>query len=206
MLHRQPNLILAALGLAISSCEGGNDPSETEIADPSSETMQDASLGPFVYEFDQTALTAADVDIRIPPDYTTVQSATKLIPEERAQSLGEESCTYGQSGQVSECNAEQEIGLALALLPRPVDEYRQAFEKAGEIADNLNPTELDEIEGFSFTAQAEGAGTEYRFFAIDQRTILLARTFDESTSSSAADAIEDVIDTLSQSVDRRIDS
>lgn len=165
--------------------------------------MQGATLGPLAYEFDNSALTAADVDVRIPPDYQTVQSATKLIPEDRARSLGEDSCTYGQSGRVSECNAEQEIGLALALLPRPIDEYRQAFE--GEMSDGLDRVELDGINGFSFTAQAEGAGTEYHFFGIDQQTLLLARTFDEATPNGASEAIDHVIATLSQSVDRRIE-
>ncbi|WP_338240605.1 hypothetical protein [Aurantiacibacter hainanensis] len=201
--------MMAALGLAIASCGD----SSAELGESQSVSthpagagaMQNATLGPLTYQFDQSELTAADVDIRIPPDYQTMQSATKLIPEARAFSLGEENCSYGESGLVSECSAEQEAGLTLALLPRPVGEYREAFEEAGPIADELEPTQLNGIDGFSFTAEAEGAGTEYRFFGIDERTILLARTFDSDSTDDAGNAIEKVIRTLSRSVDDQLE-
>ncbi len=163
--------------------------------------MQSGTLGPFTYEFDQDALTAADVEMRIPPTYEESMPVTKLIPEARAQQLGEQACRYGESGQVSECNARQEIGLALALLPRPIDEYRAAFSEEGIGSADLPAVSLDGADGFAFTAEAEGAGTEYQFYGFDNRTILLARRFDGSSDDAETEeAMDDVMRSLAQSL------
>ena len=198
----QSVIAMAALGLALASC-GDRDtaagkPDMVAATESTVETLQNTTLGPLTYQFDQGALTAADVVIAIPPGYQSTSPATKLIPEARADLLGQNGCTYGESGETSACNAEQEIGLAVALLPRPIDEYRAAFDD-----ERLERAELDGIDGFSFTAQARGEGTEYRFFGLEDRTIMLARKFDGSIDSEAADAIAQVITTLSESVDRR---
>jgi hypothetical protein len=198
-------IALAALALALTSCGDRDDateePDTAAATDSLAENLQNTTLGPLTYQFDQGALTAADVVIAIPPGYQSTSPATKLIPEARADLLGQNGCTYGESGETSACNAEQEIGLAVALLPRPIDEYRAAFDD-----ERLERAELDGIDGFSFTTQAEGAGTEYRFFGLEGRTIMLARKFDGSIDSEAAEAIAQVISTLSESVDRRIEA
>lgn len=201
----QTAIAMAALGLALASCgerdTATGEPDMVSATDSAAENLQNTTLGPLTYQFDQGALTAADVDIAIPPGYQSTSPATKLIPEARADLLGQNGCTYGESGETSACNAEQEIGLAVALLPRPIDEYRAAFDD-----EQLERAELDGIDGFSFTTQADGAGTEYRFFGLEGRTIMLARKFDGSIDSEAADAIAQVITSLSESVDRRTET
>ena len=205
MLDFRSAIALVAMGLALGSCgDGGPTASEPEalVTNHKSDTgLQEADLGPLTYQFDPDPLTAADVETAIPPEYEASQLATKLIPRERARLLGQLACTYGQSGQTSECNAAHEIGLAIAYLPRPVAEYRQAFEN-----ERLDRVELDGVDGFSFTAQAEGSGTEYHFFGLEDRTILLARQFNDSVTPAAEEAMGDVIHSLSESLDRRIDA
>lgn len=194
--------ILAAMGLALSSCGDAGASDETSAlatASPTNDTaLQNADLGPFSYQFDPNALTAVDVDIDIPPEYDTAQPATKLIPESRARLLGQDSCVYGQSGKTSKCNAQQEVGLTLALLARPVAEYRRAFDDA-----DLRYEAPSGANAFSFTAQAEGAGTRYSFFGLQDRTILLARHFDDESDAAADAAIDDVIRSLSESIEDR---
>lgn len=195
---------ILAVATALAACTPASDtqdeaPTESATQDED-ENLQNASLGPLTYEFDRDRLTPADIDLSIPPSYEMTHRATKLIPADRARNLGQTTCEYGQSGLTSECNAAQETGLAIALLPRPSDEYRQAFLQSDIPEDELSAVGIDAIDGFAFTAQAEGAGIEYRFFALNERTILLARSFDENRDVEASDAIADALRTLEDSI------
>ncbi|MFB0613253.1 hypothetical protein [Aurantiacibacter poecillastricola] len=202
-LYRTTTLVAL---LALPSCGG----SESEML-PGDETLavedhlRSAMLGPLTYRFDDAYLTPADVEITIPPEYDDVHLGTKLIPADRADDLGDFECEYGESGLVSECTAQQETGLTLALLPRPLDEYRTAFTQDLSAEEVLEDARLDGANGFSFTAQAEGEGIEYQFFAIEGRTLLLARGFDGETARPTNEALEEVIDTLEQSVEMHLE-
>ncbi|GAA5059770.1 hypothetical protein GCM10023208_27440 [Erythrobacter westpacificensis] len=210
MVQLRYALAIAAASLAVASCgdsrpDTGDEAPDTAATQPTA-AMQTATLGPFTYEFDQDALTAADIELRIPPTYEESMPVTKLIPEARAQQLGEQACRYGESGEVSECNARQEIGLALALLPRPIDEYRAAFADEDIGSTDLSPVSLDGADGFAFTAEAEGGGTDYRFYSIENRTILLARRFDGSADDAETDeAMDDVMRSLARSFEEQLE-
>ncbi len=195
--------------LALGACADREEPTPqqtiADMSDAESDRWQSASLGPLTYEFDQDLLTAVDIEIDLPPNYQTTHRATKLISEERADNLGEDSCTYGESGLVTECDASKENGLALALLPRPIEEYRASFvtSQAAANGEDLEPATLDSARGFSYTAEAEGAGTEYQFFEMDGRTIMLSRRFDENLDPRLDEAMDGVIASIEESLDRR---
>ena len=160
-----------------------------EAGEPAFESV--ARVGPLRFGYDRTALTLAELQIEVPPGYDDPVWAVKLIPADRARLLGEEGCRYGQSGLEETCNARDEPGLVLALLERPLADYRQAF-AAQDLNDALAPARIDGAQGFSFTSQAEGSGVEYRFVAVDQRTLLVARRF-SAGQQAGAEAIDAVI-------------
>ena len=161
----------------------------------SGDTPSLGHVGPITYGFDPQRLTRAEIQLDVPPAYETAIWATKLIPVERADRLGEESCHYGESGLAQACTAHQEDGLALALLERPIAHYRQSFVEAGVSENELAPDELAGTSGFAFTATAEGSGISYGFFNVDERTLLVARRFSDG-EQPIDPAIEQVLETL----------
>ena len=204
-MHQLKALSCAPVLLILCAC-GGSGTSEAgdELQTNGQEVsegpvMADRTLGPIEYSFDESQLTLTEVVLALPPDYENTAFASKLIPEERAQMLGTEQCSYGQSGLTTACDAEKEAGLALSLLERPIEEYREAFAERG-IKEALKPSSLGGAAGFAFTAQAEGSGTEYRFLSVDEQTLLLARTFRSGQDQDAA-AIEEVIASLAKGIE-----
>lgn len=166
--------------LMMTGCHESRGPAQeaSSSATPVPEnTLRTGTLGPLTYNFDQEKLILADVTLSLPPLYKTSVFASKLIPASLAAQLGQKVCHYNQSKAATTCNASQEVGLSLALLERPISEYRAAFTKDGIGADRLPEARIDNAHGFSFTVGAQGSGTEYRFFPVDQRTLLIARQF-----------------------------
>jgi hypothetical protein len=74
-----------------------------------------------------------------------------------------------------QCNAQDEAGLAMVLLERPIGDYRAAFDAANVGDLELFDTSMDGVAGFAFTARPEDGGREYSFLPIGQRTFLMAR-------------------------------
>lgn len=164
-------------------------------AAPSEDAPSIGHVGPIAYGFDPQRLTRAEIQLDLPPDYDTTVWATKLILVERAERLGEESCHYGASGRTQACTAQQEDGLALALLERPIADYRRSFVNAEIPEGDLTPEQLAGTSGFAFTAAAEGAGVNYSFFPVGERTLLVARRFSDG-ERPIDPAIGDVLETL----------
>lgn len=197
---------LAACALALCACNGEEPELESEaqespVGEAPEPHLTARTLGSLRYSFDDTELTVTDVTLPIPPGYEDSIPATKLIPLERAEQLGEEQCSYGQSGLTTTCNAAQEAGLALALLERPLDEYRAAFVE-DQMEGSLVESSLDGATGFAFTAQVEGSGTEYGFYPLEGRTLLVARQFAFGQDAGEA-AIRDVIESLAQDLEEQ---
>jgi hypothetical protein len=172
--------ILVGLGIVglLGGCGGQSEEAAEPPASPraSPDPAAFATLGPIRFEYDTAELTLAELPIDLPPDYATQAWAVKLIPVDRAAQLGQERCTYGQPGPMRLCVAEAEPGLVMALLERPLAEYRDDFSQA-RLGDEITPTQLDGQTGFSFTAEADGAGIEYRYIPVEDRTLLVARQF-----------------------------
>ena len=153
-------------------------------------------IGQVRFGYDPNRLIRAEVQVKLPPDFREKVWATKLIPVDRAMRLGEETCRYGRSGSDEVCTAEAEDGLAMALLERQIGDYRRALLDSGVPEDELGADMIAAVEGFSFTAQADGSRMQYRFFPVEERTLLLALTY-SGGQMSADPAIADVLETIS---------
>lgn len=189
-----PDAEVAQSGSARELSPGApGEPQGSEAEAPLSDSGRLASgtLGPVRFEYDATQLMLAEVLVELPPDYADQVWAAKLIPVARARLLGQDRCRYGESGRTQTCNAESEAGLILALLERPLSDYRRAFVRK-RMEDALSPARVDGTHGFSFTAQAEGSGIEFRFLALEERTVLVARQFVVG-QNEGAEAINEVI-------------
>lgn len=203
---RYTSMPLAAFALALCACNAEEqEPVSADREEPAEAEVEfhltERTLDPLGYSYDDTALTITEVTLSIPPAYDDNTRATKLIPLERAEQLGEEQCSYGESGLISVCNAEQEAGVALALLARPLEEYRAAFTDE-QMGGSLVESTLDGATGFAFTAQVEGSGTEYGFYPLGERTLLVARQFAYG-QDEGEEAIRDVIDSLAQGLEEQ---
>lgn len=187
--------ILVGLGIVglFSGCGGQSEEAAEPPALPqaSPDPVAFATIGPIRFEYDTAELTLAELPIDLPPDYATQAWAVKLIPVERAAQLGQVRCTYGQPGPVRLCVAEAEPGLVMALLERPLGEYRDDFTQA-RLGDAITPTQLNGQTGFSFTAESNGTGIEYRYIPVEERTLLVARQFAPGHPARSP-AMEDVI-------------
>ncbi|MBC7158476.1 MAG: hypothetical protein H5U21_00285 [Porphyrobacter sp.] len=183
---------LGIVGL-VSGCGGQSEEAAEPPALPqaSPDPVAFATIGPIRFEYDTAELTLAELPIDLPPDYATQAWAVKLIPVERAAQLGQVRCTYGQPGPVRLCVAEAEPGLVMALLERPLGEYRDDFTQA-RLGDAITPTQLNGQTGFSFTAESNGTGIEYRYIPVEERTLLVARQFAPGHPARSP-AMEDVI-------------
>ena len=164
-----------------------------------SDSVVGATVGPVQYYYDTNALTKAEVLTKVPPGYGDEVWGAKLIPVSRTPLLGQDRCHYGQSGRTETCVAEKEAGLTISLLERPLAHYRQAFVDEG-LDDELSPATFAGISGFGFGSEAEGSGTNYRFLALEDRTVLVARQF-VTGSDESSEALRQVIRSISVGLD-----
>ncbi|AKH42021.1 hypothetical protein FHS61_002446 [Altererythrobacter atlanticus] len=176
-------LLPLSLGLVIAGCGGSGtedvppeDFGDISLPDPSVEEETGyGTIGPVSYSFDDSRLTRAEVELPIPPDYKTRVWAIKLIPTERADMLGKIACRYGDSTKDQECNVADEAGLALAMLERPITDYRDSFAQNGFGEEQLGSTEIAGQVGFAYNTEENGRPTEYRFVPVSGRTLMLMR-------------------------------
>ena len=185
--------VLIVLGVAALSAWGGNKPEhETKAPGEAAShvtTVEDApargSVGPIEYSFAPQILTRTEIQIKVPPGFDHLAWATKLIPLGRASTLGEMSCRYGASGQVQLCSADREDGLAMALLERPIGDYRRQFANDSAQGSKLEPSTLAGHSGFKYSLATAASGVIYGFYPVGERTLLLARRF--SAAGAAVD-------------------
>ena len=181
---RIPCLLVAIASLAACSSGAEEDKSGSAQATPSlastaSQTpLLQANLGPIEYEFDPIQLTRAEIQLPLPPSRSETAFAVKLIPQDAFENLGTLGCSYGISADNVECTAEEEVGVALAMLERPIADYREEFATAGE---DLRPVRIDGQEGFSWTASEADSGLQYSFVPYDGQTVLVVRRFDRES-------------------------
>ena len=205
---RQIGLLVCAGLLALPACNqepalGKDDGSKRTAAASSQPRAAPASgditamVGPIPFHYDPAQLTLTEVELPVPPDYAAPVWALKLIPADRAKNLGNEACSYGESGLTQSCNPEQEAGLALALLERPLADYRETFAE-GDLAGELEPSRLDGAEGFELTIGAEGSGIRYRFIPVEDRTLLIARQFTDDQDQQVA--LAEVLGSIAQNL------
>lgn len=160
-----------------------------------SNVLTTGSLGPVTYGFAPELLTRAEIQLPLPPAYTMSVWATKLIPISRAAALGEDSCRYGQAEPLQTCTAEKEDGLTIALLERPLADYRAAFVRAGS-GEALQPATLAGSSGFAFLASTQDARATYGFYAVEDRTLLVARQSSGTGGRALDAAFQEVLESL----------
>ena len=148
-------------------------------ASPVEDAPTTGSIGPVEYRFAPQRLTRAEIQIEVPPGYKSSAWATKLVPIERARALGEKSCRYGSSSDAQVCSAEMEDGLAMALLDRPIGDYRRAFTEESAQGAKLEPSTRARRQGFKYSVAAGTSAVIYAFYPVGERTLLLARRFSE---------------------------
>lgn len=203
-MYRVRLLLLALAALPLAAC---GDSTRDDAADgrgitidargqpPAPARRAEARLGPVRYSFDTSRLTLAEVMLALPPVYEELSWAVKLIPDHRAVMLGSIACDYDGSDGLEMCNSQDEAGLAMALLDRPMADYRSAFEAAGAGDMELSNTTLDGVSGFAFTAAPEDGGRLYRFVPVAGRTFVVARR-PGSIADGDREAIDEVIAAL----------
>ena len=152
------------------------------------------SIGSVRYGFAPERLTRAEIQIELPPRYSSSVWATKLFSAERAPLLGANSCHYGGAGAQT-CTAEREEGLALALLERPIADYRETFLGNGIPESALSRDTLAGATGFCFAAVVTGGGMDYCYYGVNERTLLVARRFSERGAPDDP-ALGEVLDNL----------
>ena len=178
---RIPCLLMAIASLAACSSgaeEGKNGSAQAKapLASSASQSpLRQATLGPIEYTFDPVQLTRAEIQLPLPPSRSEMAFAVKLIPQDAFENLGTMGCSYGISADNVECTAEEEVGVALAMLERPIADYREDFTAAGE---GLQPVKIDGHEGFSWTSSEADSGLQYSFVPYEGQTVLVVRRFD----------------------------
>lgn len=156
-------------------------------------TINRSSIGPVHYAYDPKKLTRAEIDLPLPPDFADTVFAVKLIPVEYAANIGTKDCSYGISPDNHICTAQEEVGLELALLERPLADYRARLEGAKPA---LEAVTLARQTGFGLTTTLGNTTRRYVFVPSDERTLLVAQR-----SASGQDAGREALDDALASVD-----
>ena len=161
--------------------------------------LQSATIGPLRYEYDHRALTLIEMPIMFPIGPQQQAWGSKLVPAARADQLGQPGCVYGDPPRRRTCNARDEGGLVLALLERPIDDYREGFVRAG-LGTQLMPAQLDGAAGFAYNRTRLGTHALYRFIPVGERTLMLAEQELAIEDPAAQVAIAATIRSLAQAV------
>ena len=169
---------LAAGAIAVTlmvACEPGGAEAEQTSAlatsGPVGVNLRTARLGPVVYSFDDSRLVPTEVTLALPPAFDDTTFAAKLIPVDRAARLGSAQCRYDADEEMDPCDAALESGVSLALLERPLAEYRAAF--GGAEIEALDDGLMDGSEGFSVEVTEGDRTAKYSFAGVGDRTLLV---------------------------------
>jgi hypothetical protein len=194
---------LAVACLVVAACQAEPDGSEARrnIAEPSPATTNDlapapaqpsafGTIGPLGYRYDPALLAPVETTVAVPPDWSVRVPGTKLVAADREKLIGKAECLYGLSGQASLCNAEQEAGLAFAVMDEPYEAMR------ARLSEELRePIRLGGIDGVSWTIGAEGEGAEHILLPTDGQTVLIVRQF-RASGNPPEEAIAAVLQSL----------
>jgi hypothetical protein len=125
----------------------------------------------FSYEKATFSLVQAQL---VPPGSKTAVAGVKLIPADRAASLGKSGCTYGESGKQTTCNADMENGLFFGIV-------KADLETALSTVDNpslLRAVAINDVDVYQYSVGAEGDGIDYYFWPItDDTTLVIGRKY-----------------------------
>lgn len=194
--YRPISSALLVLALAACGSESATQPAvseTTEAAVPAmSENLSEGTLGTVSYQYDASALTRAEVDLALPPDFDQSVFAIKFIPASLASRLGDPECSFGRMEQGEACTAKSEIGFAMALLERPMTDYTTALARATPSMATLEPVMIDEREGMSFVYETEDTRTRYTYLPSQGRTLLLVDRYTEGGVDVGAEALNQV--------------
>lgn len=169
----------------------GNEASNAQVNGSSEAGLLTAEIGPMRVRYNDALLEAVPAKIGVPPDWKREVAGTKLIAAERAELLGTAECMYGQSGMGSRCKAEQEAGLAFAMVDAPFEELQAQL--TGEPRSQMT---LAGRKGISWKIGAEGEGAEYILLPYrGSRTALIVRQF-RTSGNPDGNAIAEVLNNL----------
>jgi len=147
-------------------------------------------LGKVTYRYDPVLLTAANVQIAIPPHEEEEAYAVKLLPA-RSIEGSPELCPGG----AETCPVDVQPGLSMALLEQPFGLYAQALRES-ELADDIETTTIAGAQGIAIDGGTEnGLEVEYRLVPVDNRALLIKRQRDNQ-SPEEKDALENVLASL----------
>ena len=194
---------LAAACLVVAACQAEPDGSggQRNIAEPSPATTNEltpapaqpsasGTVGPFGYRYNPALLAPVETAVAVPPDWSVRVQGTKLVAADREKLIGKAECLYGLSGQASLCNAEQEAGLAFAVMDEPYEAMR------ARLSEELRePIRLGGIDGVSWTIGAEGDGAEHILLPTDGQTVLIVRQF-RASGNPPEEAVAAVLQSL----------
>jgi|GEM_PF-1318933 len=199
MFHRKSPILLA-LCLTIGACSPSG--SEPEVEDPqelaASDTddgLSEGTLGPVHYRYDQSVLTRAEISLSLPPDFEQTVFAVKFIPAELVDNLGNSKCSYEREEGEEICTAEAEVGVALALLERPIETYGETIVANLDDTMSVESAKLAGEEGFALKAMRGGAEKLYTFVPVGERTLLLVERTQQA-SEEGMRAMREVRDSL----------
>lgn len=195
----RPFLSAFAFPLILAACGEASDtpapvPTVTETYTPS--PLEQVERGALSFSYDREVLTLVGAEIALPGgDEADVVAVNKLIPADRSEQLGQEACIYGENPDRVMCDPAAEPGLSLALLPEPIETYRELAESSGlEVAD-APPAPFGDYPGITYTMQAEGSGAQTTLYDLGDRTLLVQRDFRADIPSDDA-AFTAVIETI----------
>lgn len=189
-----------AICLTLAACspsESENEKQDAEISAPAEDgdSLTDGTLGPLHYSYDQSELTRAEISLPLPPDFEKTVFAVKFIPKGLVNNLGDADCSYEIENNDEDCTAENEIGLALALLERPIETYGEAIVAGIDETMSVEAASIAGHDGFALNAMRGETAMRYTFVPTGERTLLLVERT-QSLIDEGADALQLVRDSL----------
>ena len=183
--------------LALVACADGGDRRDMhprDIAGTSDHAVSVAGapqrsgfVGPLEYVFDDSMLAEAEIDLSVPPLHEESVFAIKLIPRDSLSNVGSGQCAFAPRGAKDGCTAEDEVGVAMAFLARPIGEYRRAFAPSDLSPAALPAESIDGSAGFTYRETSDDGMIEYSFVPLSGRTLLIAqRHHDERAGDTLA--------------------
>ena len=189
-------VVLLTAAAALTGCADSGERSSAQSHDfaaasdaltgTRSENLQTDTIGPIAFSFDRNALIETEIEMTLPPLHDDTVFAIKLVPRDAVTQPASAQCAYAPSDQRKACPADEEVGLTLALLERPLSDYRRAFRLADVEPSAITGAQLDGKNGFSYR-ESDGEGVvEYSFIPQDMRTLVIVQ---RSNSDRASDAL-----------------
>ena len=111
----------------------------------------------------------------LPPNYDVEYNAIKFIPIEKAQILGKNDCSYGESGEITTCRAEMEFGIEFIYIDKRLEDAVKFLDP-----ELLNEEYLFGRREIVYRIGAGGRGKDYYFIpAENYKTLVMVRFYDE---------------------------